>query len=496
MAVDDANGLFGALPEHVAPGARQGGRPRLRLAERGQVELRALSLDALVAPEHRVRLVWAFAERLDLAPLYGAIRSVEGGPGHPPADPRVLTALWLYATIEGVGSARKLARLCEEHVAYQWLCGGVSVNHKTLADFRVGHGALLERLLVDGFAALMAAGVARLERVAQDGMRVRASAGAASFRRRSTLEKLRAEAAAEVARLAHELEADPGAADRRERAARVRAAADREARVTAALLAAETLEAARAARDGKRDRVRPGGGGAPDGGATADAKTADAKTADAKTVGAKAPTRRRPTRRRPREDGGAKAGREPEVRASTTDPQARVMKMADGGWRPAYNAQIASDTGTGLVVGVAVETTGSDMGQLREMSDALEAAYGLRPREHLVDGGFAKLADIDALAAEGVAVYTPPPTPRSGRDPHAALPGDPPAIAGWRCRMGTDDAKAVYKQRAATAELVNAQARNRGLVRLLVRGAEKVKAVLLWHALAHNMARLWSLAPA
>ena len=172
------------------------------------------------------------------------------------------------------------------------------------------------------------------------------------------------------------------------------------------------------------------------------------------------------------------------------------MKMADGGWRPAYNAQIVSDTATGLVVGVAVETTGSDMGQLRPMSDALEAAYGQRPCEHLVDGGFAKLDDIDALAEEGVAVYAPPPAPRTGRDPHAALPGDPPAIAEWRGRMGSDHAKAVYKQRAATAELVNAQARNRGLVRLLVRGVEKVKAVLLWHALAHNMARLWSLAPA
>jgi transposase len=238
VAVDDADGLFGALPEQAAPGERQGGRPRLRRAERGQVELRALSLDDLVPAEHRVRLVWAFAERLDLAPLYDAIRSVEGGPGHPPADPRVLTALWLYATIEGVGSARKLARLCAEHVAYQWLCGGVSVNHKTLADFRVGHGALLERLLVDGFAALIAAGVASLDRVAQDGMRVRASAGAASFRRQSTLEKLRVEAAAEVARLAGEVEADPGAADRRERAARVRAAADREVRVAAALAAA------------------------------------------------------------------------------------------------------------------------------------------------------------------------------------------------------------------------------------------------------------------
>ena len=474
---DEADGLFGALPDlPAAVAVARGGRPRLRRAERGQVELRALSLDDLVLAEHRVRLVWAFAERLDLAPLYDAIRSVEGGPGHPPADPRVLTALWLYATIEGVGSARKLARLCEEHVAFQWLCGGVSVNHKTLADFRVGQGPLLERLLVDGFAALVAAGVASLDRVAQDGMRVRASAGAASFRRRSTLERLRVEAAAEVARLAREIEADPGAADRRERAARVRAAADREARVAAALAAAETLEAARAARavrdgKGKRGQNRPGdGSGAPRGGAKTDAKTG-AKT-------------------------GAKTPDAPEARASTTDPQARVMKMPDGGWRPAYNAQIVSDTATGLVAGVAVETTGSDMGQLRPMSDALEAAYGRRPREHLVDGGFAKLDDIDALAAEDVAVYAPPPAPRSGRDRHAALPGDPPAIAEWRRRMGSADAKAVYRQRAATAELVNAQARNRGLARLLVRGVEKVKAVLLWHALAHNMARLWSLAPA
>jgi len=274
-------------------------------------------------------------------------------------------------------------------------------------------------------------------------------------------------AAAEVARLAREIEADPGAADRRERAAQVRAAADREARVAAALAAAETLEAARAARAGrdrKRGRGRSGdGSGAPGGGAEPGAETGPAAQ---------------------------------EARASTTDPEARVMKMADGGWRPAYNAQIVSDTATGLVVGVAVETTGSDMGQLRPMSDALEAAYGQRPCEHLVDGGFAKLDDIAALAEKGVAIYAPPPAPRTGRDPHAALPGDPPAIAEWRRRMGSDDAKAVYKQRAATAELVNAQARNRGLLRLLVRGVEKVKAVLLWHALAHNMARLWSLAPA
>jgi hypothetical protein len=167
------------------------------------------------------------------------------------------------------------------------------------------------------------------------------------------------------------------------------------------------------------------------------------------------------------------------------------MKMADGGWRPAYSAQIVSHTATGLILGVAVETTGSDMGQLRPISDALEGRLRPASGEHLSPAASPKLDDIAALAEKGVAIYAPPPTPRTGRDPHAA-----PAIAEWRCRMDSDDAKAVYKQRAATAELVKAQARNRGLLRLLVRGVEKVKAVLLWHALAHNIARLWSLAPA
>ena len=187
MPGQDEAELFDGPPEQPAPVRPAGGRPRLRRAERGQVGLQAPSLDELVPAEHRVRLVWAFAEQLDLSCSYARIKAVEGHPGHPPADPWVRLALWLYATIDGVGSARELARLWAEHLAFQWLCGGVSVHHKTLADFRVGHGELLERLLVDGFAALLQAGVARLERVAQDGMRVRAAAGAASFRRLSTL---------------------------------------------------------------------------------------------------------------------------------------------------------------------------------------------------------------------------------------------------------------------------------------------------------------------
>lgn len=463
MSGQDEAELFDGLPEQPAPVRAAGGRPRLRRAERGQVELRALSLDELVAAEHRVRLVWAFAEQLDLSCLYARIKAVEGHPGHPPADPRVLLALWLYATIEGVGSARALARLCGEHLAFQWLCGGVGVNHKTLADFRVGHGVLLERLLVDGFAALLKAGVARLERVAQDGMRVRAAAGAASFRRLSTLEHCQRAAAERVRRLRAEVESDPGAASRRQAAAQRRAAEDRQRRVAAALAAAEQLGAARQARakrDGERRRGKSAGGAEP-----------------------------------PPTAGGEPAGKEP--RASTTDAEAPVMKMADGGYRPAYNVQFATDTRSGLIAGVAVDNVGSDMGKLRPMSEQLAQDYGLRPAEHLADGGFAKLDDLSALHEAGVVVYAPVPEPRKPtRERHAPLPDDPPGVAAWRVRMASEAAKAIYRQRAASAECTNAQARNRGLVQFTVRGLEKVKAVVHWHALAHNMACLWRLMPA
>jgi transposase len=459
MSGEDERGLFAELPEAAGPTRPAGGRPRLRRPERGQVELRALSLDELLPADHRARQVWAFAEALELSALYARIKAVEGHAGHPPADPRMLLALWLYAVVEGVGSARELDRLCREHLAFQWLCGGVSVNPKSLSDFRTGHGELLERLLVDGFAALLKAGVARLERVAQDGVRVRAAAGAASFRRLSTLRHCRQAAVEQVGRLRRELEADPGALSRRQAAARRRAADERERRVEQALAAAEALGQARQARATRDGAGRHGGdGGGKDGG----------------------------------KDGG---GGEP--RASTTDAEARVMKMADGGFRPAYNGQFVADTTSGLIAAVAVDNTGSDQGKLKPMSERLRRDYGRAPAEHLADGGFVQLDDIRDLAKAGVAVYAPVPKPRDpARQCHAARPGDPPEVAAWRQRMGEPAAQQIYKERAATAEWVNAQARNHGLTRFLVRGLDKVKAVLLWHALAHNMMCLWRLTPA
>jgi transposase len=465
MASGEEEGLFDSLSEQVVPECVGRGLARLRFAERMQTRWRPVSLDELLPDDHRVRLVWGFVEGLDLSALHATIKAVDGRPGHPPADPRILLALWLYATVEGIGSAREIARLCEEHIAFEWLCGEVGMNAKTLADFRVDHGAVLECLLVDSFTALVQAGVASLDRVAQDGVRVRASAGAASFRRHSTLQECRREAEKAV----HDLHADPGAASRKQAAARQRAAEDRERRVRAALAVTEELHAKKqeAARK-EADRA---------------ARKAPQDAAPGPTAEAGEPVSKKPIEKEPR--------------ASTTDAQARVMKMADGGFRPAYNVQFATDTKSTAIAAVSVDNIGSDMGKMLPMNDVLAEQYGTRPRQHLADGGFAKLDDIEALAQNGVETFVPVPKPRNaGRDRHAPQSSDPPGVAEWRKRMGGNDAKTIYKERAATAECANAQARNRGLTQFLVRSMDKVKTIALWHALTHNMVCTWRLMPA
>lgn len=423
-------------PSRVAPGAK----PRLQIADRSQMELRVVDLDRLVADDDEVRSVWAFVEGRDLGALYATIKAVEGNVGRPPIDPKILVALWLYATLQGVGSARALDRLCESHVAYQWLCGGVSVNYHTLADFRVAHGAILERMLTESVATLMASGVVTLRRVAQDGMRVRASAGAASFRRKATLDECLRAAEEQVKSLRKQLDEDPGEEARRRKAAQLRAAEDRQRRVEEALRQLPAVEEIKARNRRKGD-----------------------------------------------------APKKSEARCSTTDPDARVMKMADGGYRPAVNAQIATDVESRLVVAVDVNNRGNDHGHMSPMVEKLTASYGKPPEAILVDGGFVTVEEIEKTSASSV-VYAPPMKPRDpGRDPHAPLPTDSAAVAEWRVRMGTDAAKEIYKERASTAECVNANFRNHGLQQLSVRGLGKAKAILLWFALAHNLLQMIAL---
>jgi transposase len=398
------------------------------------MELRPVDLESLLPPDHAARAVWEFVESLDLSPLYAQVQSVEGGAGRPAIDPRIYMALWLYATIEGVGSARALERLTLQHDAYRWILGGVSVNYHSLSDFRVQHEKFLDQVLTQSVAVLMEQKLVTLNRVSQDGIRVRASAGASSFRRQPSLEKCLQEAQEQVDRLREELEKDPEATTRRQAAARQRAAEDRQSRVKAAL----------------------------------------AQLAD---VAAKKP-----------------AAEKDQARVSTTDAEARVMKMGDGGFRPAYNGQFAVDIETQIVVGVDVSNSGSDQGQLVPMLEQLKERYEVIPPESLVDGGFAGLKDIEKASELGTTVYAPVAKPKDKtRDPYVPLSTDSPVIAQWRKRMGTPEAKEIYKQRASSVECVNALARNRGLHRLLVRGLHKARAILLWFAIAHNMMRTLSL---
>jgi transposase len=423
-------------PEVSAAATPLVGVPRLRTAVRDQIVFRSAALDDLIPPEHTVRAIWEYVVGLDLAALLEPILAVQGRPGRSPIDPKILLALWLYATTRGVGSARQLDALCRSDIAYQWIVGEVSVNYHTISDFRTDHGDLLNDLLTKSVAVLLTEGLVDLERVAQDGMRVRASAGAASFRRRPTLEEALAEAREQVEALEKESEDDPTASNRRQQKARERAARERTQRIQDALNRLPELEAK---------------------------KPADEKD---------------------------------KARCSTTDPEATVMKMANGGFNPAYNVQFATDTQTQVIVGVEVLTLGSDQGQMGPMVEQIAGRYDRVPGAMLVDGGFAKHDDIEAVSGPevGCTVYAPVPKPRDPQvDRHARHPQDSETVAEWRQRMGTAEAKTIYKERAATAECVNALARRRGLLQLLVRGVAKVRAIALWHALAHNVLRIGKL---
>ena len=454
------------------PGAVR--RARVLTPNRKQIELRPCDLESLLPEGHRARTVWGFVMGQNLSALYAEIKAVEGGAGRPAIAPEILYALWLFATLEGIGSGRKLETLTRQHDAYRWICGGVQVNYHSLSDFRSQRGEALDGLLTENIASLMAAGVVKLKSVAQDGMRVRASAGAASFRREEKLEGYLEAARAQVEALKKQIADDPGFDDRRRNAARERAAKEREARIEAALTRLPEV---------------------------AEIKQRQGKKAE-------------------------------EARASTTDADATVMKMGDGGFRPAYNIELGTDTESQIIVGVDVVTTGSDMAQMAPMVEQVIKRCGTAPENWLVDGGFPAHDQIDAVAAHTL-VIAPVPKPKTPKskdkkepsdnppngsdsgdageaaapvtgesksappavDLHQRKPGDSQAVGDWRERMGADEIKALYKERAATAECVNAQARNRNLVLLPVRGLKKVKAVAILYALAHNLMRMTSLAP-
>ena len=355
-----------------------------------------------------------------------------------------MLALWLYATVEGVGSARELERLAQSDAAYRWLAGGVPLNHHGLADFRVESVEVLDRLLTQSVTALIGEGLVRLAEIAVDGTKIRASASKTSFKTGEKLLKIEAAVAERLAALKQELTDDPGASTRRRQAARERAAREVQERAGRARAALERLEAERKSR----------------------AKTHAKDEA-----------------------------RKKEPKASTTDPEARSMRFPDGAIRPAYNAQIAAAPKEGVIVSIEVTDRRNDAGLAGPMVDDIARRYGRTPDRLLVDTSYATSEDIVALAAHAggpVEVYTPPPSERDNVK-LASLARcrrkrerEPACLKAWRERMASEAGQAIYALRKRI-ERINADRKNHGFGFLAVRGLIKAKAHALWHALANNL---------
>jgi transposase len=402
--------------------------------------MEASCLDDLLPADHRARMVWSVVERLDLSAFLSSIAARGSDPGRAATDPKILVSLWLYATLDNIGSARRLARLCEDHAAYRWLGGGVSLNHHTLSDFRVEDEKRLDDLLTQVIAALVAREVVKIDRISQDGLRVRASAGASSYRRRATLQRLKEEVRQDIERLKREREDPDDERSSRQRAAGERAARERQERIDRALELLPELEEVKSHQTGKPSRDRA-------------------------------------------------------ARVSTTDPEARRMKRGDGSIGPAYNLQFAADVQSRAIVGVALSTEGNDRPQSEPMRRQIATRTGRRVREHLYDGGYVKKDLIEAASTDDppVAIYAPLPAGKDGQ-PCRAGRRDTPGVGQWRQRMSGEEGKAVFKQRASTSETINADlSAHRALKSVNVRGPTRVLCVGVWSALAYNLLHFGSL---
>lgn len=416
----------------------EGRAVRFDRPERSQSEWREFSLEQFIPLGHRVRTVWRYVQTLDMTLLESQYKAVEGSKGRNPVDPRILMALWIYATTESISSARQIDRLCKRDLAFMWICGNVSVNYHMLSDFRSTNLEFLQKTLVTTVASLLHADVITLEIVAQDGMRTRANAGTSSFRRKASLEECVETAKAHVDRMNEEGEQPE--TSKAQQSAQERAAEESLARAEEALRQVIQLEQEREAR---------------------------------------------------------KKGTGDQARCSTTDPDARKMKMGDGGFRPGYNVQLASDAQSQMIIGVSVTNSGSDHEQMGPMLDQIKQNFGQVPEKMLVDSGFSSKADVSKAESEGTKVYAPihgkQAMENRGTDPYARQRTDTDEYFNFRQRMATPEAQEIYKLRSSIAEYPNAELRNRGLTQFRVRGLSRVLASTLLYALSFNFMRCVSL---
>jgi transposase len=423
---------------------KERGMARVVRPSREQLRWDLVDPEAWLPANDRARLVWGFIETLDLSPLYDKVKARDGEPGRPPADPAVQLALWLLATIEGVGSARELDRLSDRDLAYRWLCCGVPINYHGLADFRVAHADVLDELLTKSLTVFIAEGLVDVDEIIVDGTKVKASAGRNSFKRAVRLAEAETAARERVEQLKAEVDADPASSSKRKTAARERAARETQERIAKARATLAAIEKEKEQR----------------------------------------------AKRSPKEVTEQKEGR-----ASLTDAEARRMRFADGAIRAAYNVQLATTSDHGFITGVQATDRRNDSGLGPPMLEESERRTGRRVKRLLADTGYASVADIAALASRPdhpVTVYVPPPPDKEKSKPESVAvrekkrDREPEVVKDWRKRMASEEGEAVMERRGRI-ERVNAQLKSRGLGTLLVRGLAKVQAVALWHALGHNL---------
>jgi transposase len=417
-------------------------KARFLQADRDQPRWDVVDLESQLATDHRARIVWSFVDGLDLSSFYDRIGSREDVAGRPPADPKILLSVWLFATLENIGSARAVDRACERDIAFRWLCGGVGMNYHTLSDFRSMSGVYLDTVLTKSVSALMSEKLVSLEEIVQDGTKVRADAGRGSFVGEKGLAAYEKAARARVHRLREELETDAGASNRRGRAARARAASQVSER------AAKARETYNKLVEEKQEAEKTH-------------KKAEAEKSE-RTV-------------------------------STTDPESRLMRFADNSMAGAYNIQLAA-AGC-FVVGLEVTDRRNDMGLAEPMVKQLDARYERRPSRLVLDSKIATQEEIISLSEPdngAVEIYAPLPeerddiTPESLRKRIWRQRTEPDALKAWRARMQTPEADVVMKRRGLI-ETINAILKNRGMRHMSVRGMEKVRSVVLLQALANNL---------
>ncbi len=414
---------------------------RLVTVCRNQIEMKCACLDELIDDDHIARHIWAYVEKANLTVSLNKIRSIEGGRGRPAIDPKILISVWLYATILGVGSAWILSEYCKDHNGFKWLCGGVTVDRKTLSNFRSDNGEAFDELLINGVAILSHAKIVTLEEIAQDGLKVRASASKHSFHREKTLKTHFEEAKERVKFLKQEIEKDPAACRDRVKRTQMARAQDRVKQLEKAL---DEYKDYCEAKDNNRKKHRK-----------------KALSEDEKA----------------------------ELRVSSTDPDARKMKMADGGFRTAYNVQFAVDTASQVIVGVDVSKGGNDGEEMLPMFHHICKTYGAVPSRYLADGGFKNESAIKTLYEAGCMVYMPSRSSETATKARVSRSKKQECIVDWQARMETEEGKTIYKRRASTVECVNAQVRHKGFYQFVVRGINKVNAYTKLMAAAHNMIR-------